>query len=70
PKCATGLKHLSVRTNRAYCTIGDDQIDSNIIFDEPNGNINSGSVENDMHVPDLYALEQLARNAYQEAEKQ
>ncbi|GKE66226.1 hypothetical protein Tco_1520387 [Tanacetum coccineum] len=51
-------------------TIGDDQIDSNIIFDEPNGNVNSGSVENDTHVPGLYKLEQLARNAYQEAEKQ
>nr|GEV27375.1 hypothetical protein [Tanacetum cinerariifolium] len=51
-------------------TIGDDQIDSNIIFDKPNGNVNSGSVEKDTHVPDLYALEQLARNAYQEVEKQ
>ncbi|GJW23653.1 hypothetical protein Tco_0034275 [Tanacetum coccineum] len=51
-------------------TIGDDQIDSNIIFDEPNGHVNSGSVEKDTHVPDLYALEQLARNAYLEAEKQ
>ncbi|GJR23690.1 retrovirus-related pol polyprotein from transposon TNT 1-94 [Tanacetum coccineum] len=51
-------------------TIGDDQIDSNIIFDEPNRNVNSGSVEKDTHVPDLYALEQLARNAYKEAEKQ
>nr|GEW43776.1 putative reverse transcriptase domain-containing protein [Tanacetum cinerariifolium] len=51
-------------------TIGDDQIDSNIIFDTPNGNVNSGSVEKDTHVPDLCALEQLARNAYQEAEKQ
>nr|GFB01824.1 hypothetical protein [Tanacetum cinerariifolium] len=51
-------------------TIGDDQIDSNIIFDTPNGNVNSGSVEKDTHVPDLYALEQLARNAYQKAEKQ
>nr|GEV71672.1 hypothetical protein [Tanacetum cinerariifolium] len=51
-------------------TIGDDQIDSNIIFDTPNGNVNSGSVEKDTHVPDLYALEQLARNAYQEAKKQ
>ncbi|GKB31836.1 hypothetical protein Tco_0871237 [Tanacetum coccineum] len=29
-----------------------------------------GSVEKDTHVPDLYALEQLARNAYLEAEKQ
>ncbi|GJV11065.1 hypothetical protein Tco_1352606 [Tanacetum coccineum] len=53
-------------------TIGDDQIDSDIIFDEPNGhvNVNSDSIEKDTHVPDLYALEQLARNAYQEAEKQ
>ncbi|GJU85951.1 retrovirus-related pol polyprotein from transposon TNT 1-94 [Tanacetum coccineum] len=37
-------------------TIGDDQIDSDIIFDSPNKNVNSGK--------------QLARNAYQEAEKQ
>ncbi|GJT86132.1 hypothetical protein Tco_1067849 [Tanacetum coccineum] len=51
-------------------TIGDDQIDSNIIFDEPNGNVNSGSVEKDTHVSNRYTLEQLARNAYQEAEKQ
>ncbi|GKA68968.1 hypothetical protein Tco_0775032 [Tanacetum coccineum] len=51
-------------------TIGDDQIDGNIIFDELNGNVNSGSVEKDTHVPDRYALEQLARNAYHEAEKQ
>ncbi|GJY49860.1 hypothetical protein Tco_0439816 [Tanacetum coccineum] len=29
--------------------IGDDQIDSNIICDEPNGNVNSGSVEKDTH---------------------
>nr|GEV64492.1 hypothetical protein [Tanacetum cinerariifolium] len=53
----------------ASSTIGDDQIDSNIIFDTPNENVNSGSVEKDTH-PDLYALEQLARNAYQEADKQ
>ncbi|GKF77937.1 hypothetical protein Tco_0230407, partial [Tanacetum coccineum] len=33
-------------------------------------NVNSGSIEKDTHVPDLCALEQLARNAYQEAEKQ
>nr|GEU71407.1 hypothetical protein [Tanacetum cinerariifolium] len=51
-------------------TIGDDQINSNIIFDTPNENVNSDGVEKDTHVPDLYALEQLARNAYQEAEKQ
>ncbi|GJX83859.1 retrovirus-related pol polyprotein from transposon TNT 1-94 [Tanacetum coccineum] len=51
-------------------TIGDDQIDSNIIFDEPNRDVNSGSVEYDNNVQELYALEQLARNAYKEAEKQ
>ncbi|GKD51581.1 hypothetical protein Tco_1280557 [Tanacetum coccineum] len=50
-------------------TIGDDQIDSDIIFDSPNRNVNSGSIEKDTHVHDLCALEQLARNAYQEAEK-
>ncbi|GKA62923.1 retrovirus-related pol polyprotein from transposon TNT 1-94 [Tanacetum coccineum] len=48
-------------------TIGDDQIDSDIIFDSPNRNVNSGSIEKDTHVPDLCALEQLAKNAYQEA---
>ncbi|GJX92144.1 hypothetical protein Tco_0345470 [Tanacetum coccineum] len=31
-------------------TIGDDQTDSNIIFDEPNGDVNSGSVEYDNNV--------------------
>ncbi|GJU73074.1 retrovirus-related pol polyprotein from transposon TNT 1-94 [Tanacetum coccineum] len=51
-------------------TIGDDQIDSDFIFDSPNRNVNSGSIEKDTHVPDLCTLEQLARNAYQEAEKQ
>ncbi|GKC55081.1 hypothetical protein Tco_1077826 [Tanacetum coccineum] len=51
-------------------TIGDDQIDSDIIFDSPNRNVNSGSIEKDTHVPDLCALEQLARNAYQGAENQ
>ncbi|GJZ18858.1 retrovirus-related pol polyprotein from transposon TNT 1-94 [Tanacetum coccineum] len=50
--------------------IGDDQIYSDNIFDSPNGNVNSGSIEKDTHVPNLCALEQLARNAYQEAEKQ
>ncbi|GKC46641.1 hypothetical protein Tco_1064363 [Tanacetum coccineum] len=50
--------------------IGDDQIDINIIFDKPNGDVNSGSVEYDNKVQESYALEQLARNAYQEAEKQ
>ncbi|GJW01165.1 hypothetical protein Tco_1556416 [Tanacetum coccineum] len=42
----------------------------NIIFDEPNEDVNSSSVENDNNVRDLYELEQLARNAYKEAEKQ
>ncbi|GKC82911.1 retrovirus-related pol polyprotein from transposon TNT 1-94 [Tanacetum coccineum] len=51
-------------------TIGDDQINSNIKFDSFKGNVNSGSVEKDTHVPDLCAVETLARNAYQEAEKQ
>ncbi|GJV91406.1 retrovirus-related pol polyprotein from transposon TNT 1-94 [Tanacetum coccineum] len=51
-------------------TIGDDQINSNIKFDSFKGNVNSGSVEKDTHVPDLCAIEKLARNAYQEAEKQ
>nr|GEW23365.1 hypothetical protein [Tanacetum cinerariifolium] len=51
-------------------TIGDDQIDRNIIFNTPNENVNSGSVEKDTHVPDLCVLEQLTRNEYQEAEKQ
>ncbi|GKB92661.1 retrovirus-related pol polyprotein from transposon TNT 1-94 [Tanacetum coccineum] len=43
-------------------TIGDDQIDSNIIFDEPNGHVNSGSVEKDTHVPDLYLKAKLKKN--------
>ncbi|GKC30733.1 hypothetical protein Tco_1038027 [Tanacetum coccineum] len=51
-------------------TIGDYQIDSNIIFDEPNGDVNSRSVEYDNNVQESYELEQLARNAYKEAKKQ
>ncbi|GKF28823.1 retrovirus-related pol polyprotein from transposon TNT 1-94 [Tanacetum coccineum] len=51
-------------------TIGDDQINNNIKFDSFKGNVNSGSVEKDTHVPNLCAVEKLARNAYQEAEKQ
>nr|GEW40250.1 hypothetical protein [Tanacetum cinerariifolium] len=50
--------------------IGDDQIDSNIIFDEPNVDVNSSSVEQDNNVQASYALEQLALNAYKEAEEQ
>ncbi|GKC65013.1 integrase, catalytic region, zinc finger, CCHC-type containing protein [Tanacetum coccineum] len=51
-------------------SVGDDQINSNIIFDEPNEDVNSGNVENDNNVQDSYELEQLARNKYKEAEKQ
>ncbi|GJR54249.1 retrovirus-related pol polyprotein from transposon TNT 1-94 [Tanacetum coccineum] len=51
-------------------TIGDDQINSNIKFDSFKGNANCGSVEKDTHVPDLCAVEKLARNAYHEAERQ
>ncbi|GKA27527.1 hypothetical protein Tco_0713695 [Tanacetum coccineum] len=51
-------------------TIGDDQIDSTIIFDEPYGDVDSDSVEYDNNVQESYALEQLGRNAYKEAEKQ
>nr|GEW82167.1 hypothetical protein [Tanacetum cinerariifolium] len=51
-------------------TIGDDQIDSNIIFDEPDKDVNSGSVEYDNNVQESYELEQLASNVFKEAEKQ
>ncbi|GJS71459.1 hypothetical protein Tco_0704300 [Tanacetum coccineum] len=51
-------------------TIGHDQIDINIIFDEPNEDVNSGRVEYDKNGQASYKLEQLARNAYKEAEKQ
>ncbi|GJY63102.1 hypothetical protein Tco_0464562 [Tanacetum coccineum] len=52
--------------------IGDDQINSDIIFDDPNVEVNSGSVEHDKNAHDSHdnELEQLARNAYKEAEKQ
>ncbi|GJU52212.1 hypothetical protein Tco_1225926 [Tanacetum coccineum] len=50
--------------------IGDDQIDSNIIFDEPNRDVNCGSVEYDNNVQESYALEQLARITYKEAVNQ
>ncbi|GJZ89014.1 hypothetical protein Tco_0660796 [Tanacetum coccineum] len=51
-------------------TISDDQINSNIIFDEPNVDVNSGSVEYNNNVQASCELEQLARNAYKEAKKQ
>ncbi|GJU54606.1 hypothetical protein Tco_1228320 [Tanacetum coccineum] len=50
--------------------LSDDQINSNIIFDEPNDDVNSSSVENDNNAQESYELEQLAINAYKEAEKQ
>nr|GFA10441.1 hypothetical protein [Tanacetum cinerariifolium] len=51
-------------------TIGDEKIDSNIIFDEPNRDVNSSSVENNNNAQESYELEQLGRNAYKKAEKQ
>ncbi|GJY18797.1 hypothetical protein Tco_0390288 [Tanacetum coccineum] len=51
-------------------TIGDDQINSDIIFDDLYVEVNNGSVKHDKHAHDLYELEQLARNAYKEAQKQ
>ncbi|GJR67681.1 retrovirus-related pol polyprotein from transposon TNT 1-94 [Tanacetum coccineum] len=43
---------------------------SNIIFDESNVDVNSGSVEYDNNIQESYELEQLARNVYKEVEKQ
>ncbi|GJT95781.1 retrovirus-related pol polyprotein from transposon TNT 1-94 [Tanacetum coccineum] len=51
----------STHTKIMNSTIGDDQIDSNIIFDSPNGNVNSGSIEKDTHVPDLYIIRDLEK---------
>ncbi|GKA17805.1 hypothetical protein Tco_0697642 [Tanacetum coccineum] len=53
-------------------TIGDDQINSDIIFDDPNVEINSGSVEHDKNAHDSHdnEMEQLAKNAYIKAKKQ
>ncbi|GKG26825.1 hypothetical protein Tco_0402528, partial [Tanacetum coccineum] len=48
----------------------DDQINSNIVFDEPNVDANNDSVEYDNNVQESYELEHLARNPYKEAEKQ
>ncbi|GKA92088.1 integrase, catalytic region, zinc finger, CCHC-type containing protein [Tanacetum coccineum] len=50
-------------------TLGDDQIDRNIIFDEPNRDVNSGSIEYDNNVQESYELEQLARNHEKERQK-
>ncbi|GKC17571.1 retrovirus-related pol polyprotein from transposon TNT 1-94 [Tanacetum coccineum] len=52
--------------------IDDDQINSDIIFDDPNVDINDESIEHDKNANDSHdnELEQLARNAYKEVEKQ
>ncbi|GJT29321.1 hypothetical protein Tco_0909596 [Tanacetum coccineum] len=41
-------------------TIGDDQINRNIIFDDPNMKVNNSCVDDDKYVHDPYELEQLA----------
>ncbi|GJW55233.1 integrase, catalytic region, zinc finger, CCHC-type containing protein [Tanacetum coccineum] len=53
-------------------TNGDDQINSDIIFDDPNVKINDGNVDHDKNAYDQHdnELELLARNTYKEAEKQ
>nr|GEU81326.1 hypothetical protein [Tanacetum cinerariifolium] len=53
-------------------TTGSDQINSNIIFDDPNVEVNDGIIEHDKNAHDSFdnELEQLTRNAYKEAEKQ
>ncbi|GJS06625.1 hypothetical protein Tco_0363421 [Tanacetum coccineum] len=62
--------HEQPKINKSITS--DDQINSNIIFDDPNVKVNNGSVEHDKIAHDLHdnELEQLARNAYKEAEKQ
>ncbi|GJZ56173.1 hypothetical protein Tco_0611366 [Tanacetum coccineum] len=47
------LFNATTHTKIINRTIGDDQIDSGIIYYSPNGNVNSGSIEKDTHVPDL-----------------
>ncbi|GJS76448.1 hypothetical protein Tco_0726329 [Tanacetum coccineum] len=51
-------------------TIGDDQIDNDIIFDSPNGNVNSGSIEKDTHVPDLFQKQNTTLNSQLELYKE
>ncbi|GJX67222.1 hypothetical protein Tco_0302949 [Tanacetum coccineum] len=63
-------QHYLTQPNIINNIIGDDQINTNIIFDAPNDVVNSGSVEDDNIVQPSYDLEQLAMNAYKEAEKQ
>ncbi|GJT42514.1 hypothetical protein Tco_0951229 [Tanacetum coccineum] len=52
-------------------TNGDDQINSDIIFDDPNVEVNDGNLEHDRNAHDQHdnELKLLARNAYNEAEK-
>nr|GEU36185.1 hypothetical protein [Tanacetum cinerariifolium] len=53
-------------------TFRNDQINSDIIFDDPNIEVNDGHVEHDKNAHDQQdnTMELLARNAYKEAEKQ
>ncbi|GJR03701.1 retrovirus-related pol polyprotein from transposon TNT 1-94 [Tanacetum coccineum] len=52
------LTHIKIINS----TIGNDQINSNIKFDSFKGNVNSGSVDKDTHVPDLYLEAKLRNN--------
>ncbi|GJR85617.1 hypothetical protein Tco_0209628 [Tanacetum coccineum] len=63
-------QHYLTQPNIINNTIGDDQIDTNIIFDAQNDDVNSGSVKEDNIVQPSYELEQLAMNAFREVEKQ
>ncbi|GJU65243.1 hypothetical protein Tco_1247078 [Tanacetum coccineum] len=47
-----------------------DVVQINIIFDDPNVEVNNGNSDHDNHVHDSYELEQLARNASKEVKKQ
>ncbi|GKD36940.1 gag-pol polyprotein [Tanacetum coccineum] len=47
-----------------------DVVQINIIFDDPNVEVNNGNSDHDNHVHDSYKLEQLARNASKEVKKQ
>ncbi|GJY37681.1 hypothetical protein Tco_0424045 [Tanacetum coccineum] len=53
-------------------TISNDQINSDIIFDDPNVEVNDGKVEQDKNAHDRrdYDLELFAKNVHKEAEKQ
>ncbi|GJR52351.1 hypothetical protein Tco_1402872 [Tanacetum coccineum] len=49
------IEELSAITNVQF----DDQIIDDIIFDSPNGNVNSGNIKKETHVPDLYTEDTL-----------